>query len=73
MGDCCLKSFKEKQILLHLTTSEKTIQLTTALLHHFCDFFKTFELSQVEDRDTRRVLFMNPPGSVEGLKKLHFA
>ena len=25
------------------TTSEKTIQLTTALLHHFCDFLKTFE------------------------------
>ena len=31
------------------TTSEKTIQLTTASLHHFCYFFKTFESSQVED------------------------
>ena len=40
VGDCCLKSFKEKQIILYLTTTyEKTIQLTTALLHHFCDFF----------------------------------
>ena len=25
------------------TTSEKTIQLTAALFHHLCDFFKTFE------------------------------
>ena len=31
------------------TTSGKTVQLTTALLHYFCDVFKTFELSQVED------------------------
>ena len=31
------------------TTSQKTIQLTKALLHHYCDFFKTFESSQVED------------------------
>ena len=27
----------------------KTIQLTTALLHNFCHFFKAFESSQVED------------------------
>ena len=31
------------------TTSQKTIQLTKALLHHYCDFFKTFVSSQVED------------------------
>ena len=31
------------------TTSKKTIQLTTALLHHLCDFFKTFESTQVAD------------------------
>ena len=30
------------------TTSEKNIHLTRALLYHFCDFFKTFDSSQVE-------------------------
>ena len=50
VGDCCLKSFKEKADYFILTiTSEKTIQLITTLLHHFCDFLKTFESSQVED------------------------
>ena len=28
---------------------------------------------QVQIGDTRRVFFMNPPGSIEDLKKLHFA
>ena len=32
-----------------VTTSEKNIELTAALLHRFCDFFKTFESSHVED------------------------
>ena len=40
---------KADYILYLQRTSKKTIQLTTALLHHFCDFFKTFESSQVED------------------------
>ena len=40
---------KADYILYLQRTSKKTIQLTTALLHHFCDFFKTSEASQVED------------------------
>ena len=50
VGDCCLKSIKEKQIILYLQQlPKKTIQLTKALVHHYCEFFKTFESFQVED------------------------
>ena len=41
--------FQRKADYFIVTTSEKNIQLTAALLHRFCDFFKTFESSQVED------------------------
>ena len=40
---------KADYILYLQRTSKKTIQLTTALLHRFCDFFKTFESTQVAD------------------------
>ena len=33
---------------IHFSPTEN-IQLTAVLLHRFCDFFKTFESSQVED------------------------
>ena len=41
--------FQRKADYFIVTTSEKTIHLTAALLHRFCDFFKTFESSQIED------------------------
>ena len=50
--DTVFCSLSKKSRLLNTiltTTSGKTVQLTTALSHYFCDFFKTFELSQVED------------------------
>ena len=48
--DCCLKSFKGKEIISYLQQLlKKPIQLATASLYRFCDFLKTFESCQVEN------------------------